>query len=47
MKLSPSVHQDKNDIDSEEKEHGEEIEVDEDALPSRAAAIHEEMAKRS
>ncbi|MEZ3499326.1 formate/nitrite transporter family protein [Pantoea sp. KPR_PJ] len=43
MKPSPSVHQDQNDVDSEEKEQGTEIEVDEDALPSRAAAIHEEI----
>jgi len=54
MKPSPSVHQDENDVDSEEKEQGTEIEVNEEALPSRAAAIHEEigfqgvrMAKRS
>ena len=28
------------EIESEEKERGEEIEIDEDRLPSRAMAIH-------
>jgi formate/nitrite transporter FocA (FNT family) len=31
------------EVESEEKEHGEEIEVDEERLPSRAAAIHEQI----
>ncbi len=44
MKPSSSISQGPNDVDSEEKEQGkEDIEVDEDALPSRAAAIHEEI----
>ncbi len=46
MKPSPrnAEHDnDDNDVDSEEKEQGTEIEVDEDVLPSRAAAIHEEI----
>ena len=32
-----------NEVDSEESERGEEIEVDEEALPSRAAAVHEQI----
>ncbi|MDI6536489.1 formate/nitrite transporter family protein [Pantoea ananatis] len=44
MKPSSSTSQGPNGVDSEEKEQGkEDIEVDEDALPSRAAAIHEEI----
>ncbi|MFR0653008.1 formate/nitrite transporter family protein [Pantoea sp. SIMBA_079] len=43
MKPSPSHAEHDNDVDSEEKEQGTEIEVDEEALPSRAAAIHEEI----
>ncbi|ERK11194.1 MAG: formate/nitrite transporter family protein [Pantoea sp.] len=43
MKRSPSVSQASNDVESEEKTQGTEIEVDEEALPSRAAAIHEEI----
>lgn len=43
MKPSQSVNQGHNDVESEEKEDGTEIEVDEDALPSGAAAIHEEI----
>lgn len=43
MKPSPSNNTHDNDVDSEEKEQGTDIEVDEDALPSRAAAIHEEI----
>ncbi|WP_258576975.1 hypothetical protein [Candidatus Pantoea persica] len=43
MKPPPSIRQDENDVDSDEKEQGTEIGVDEDALPSRAAAIHEEI----
>ena len=31
------------EIESEEKDRGEEIEVDEDRLPSRAMAIHEHI----
>lgn len=43
MKPSPAAETDSPDVDSEEKEHGTEIEVDEEALPSRAAAIHESI----
>ena len=43
MKQSPSISNNDNDVESEEKDQGKEIEVDEDALPSRAAAIHEEI----
>ena len=32
-----------NQVESEESEQGEEIEVDEEALPSRAAAVHEQI----
>ncbi|MBD1044334.1 hypothetical protein HA419_27280, partial [Klebsiella pneumoniae] len=32
-----------HEIESEEKDRGEEIEVDEDRLPSRAMAIHEHI----
>lgn len=46
MKPSPSNNTHDNDVDSEEKEQGTDIEVDEDALPSRAAAIHEEIRDR-
>lgn len=31
------------EIESEEKERGEKIEIDEDRLPSRAMAIHEHI----
>ena len=43
MKQSPSISKSDNDVESDEKEQGKEIEVDEDALPSQAAAIHEEI----
>jgi len=43
MKQSPSISNSDNDVESDEKEQGKEIEVDEDALPSQAAAIHEEI----
>ncbi|ADU72306.1 MAG: formate/nitrite transporter family protein [Pantoea sp.] len=43
MKKYQSTPQDSNYVESEEKERGTEIEVDEKALPSRAAAIHEEI----
>ncbi|MDF7651108.1 formate/nitrite transporter family protein [Erwiniaceae bacterium L1_54_3] len=43
MKPSQSISEHDNDVESEEKEQGKEIEVDEEALPSRAAAIHEEI----
>ena len=43
MKQSPSISEHDNDVESDEKDQGKEIEVDEDALPSRAAAIHEEI----
>lgn len=33
------------EIESEEKDRGEEIEVDEDRLPSRAMAIHEHIRR--
>lgn len=45
MKSSSSVAQDQNDVESEEKDQDTEIEVDEEALPSRAAAIHEEIRR--
>ncbi|QGU86785.1 hypothetical protein GN242_05995 [Erwinia sorbitola] len=32
-----------NQVESDESEQGEEIEVDEEALPSRAAAVHEQI----
>lgn len=35
--------QNDNQVESEESEQGEEIEVDEEALPSRAAAVHEQI----
>ncbi|WP_208613166.1 formate/nitrite transporter family protein, partial [Pantoea wallisii] len=43
MKQTPSNNENNNDVESEEKDQGTDIEVDEDALPSRAAAIHEEI----
>ena len=43
MKQSPSISEHDNDVESDEKDQGKEIEVDEDALPSRAAAIHGEI----
>ncbi|WP_343553337.1 formate/nitrite transporter family protein [Pantoea sp.] len=43
MKQSPSISNSDKDVESDEKDQGKEIEVDEDALPSRAAAIHEEI----
>lgn len=43
MKQSTSISEHDNDVESDEKDQGKEIEVDEDALPSRAAAIHEEI----
>ena len=43
MKKSPSISEHDNDVESDEKDQGKEIEVDEDALPSRAAAIHGEI----
>ncbi|UIL53519.1 MULTISPECIES: formate/nitrite transporter family protein [Pantoea] len=43
MKPSSGNQQDHNDVESDEKDEGKEIEVDEEALPSRAAAIHEEI----
>lgn len=43
MKPSSSMSQGSNDVESDEKDQGKDIEVDEDALPSRAAAIHEEI----
>lgn len=44
MKPTQPEEQSQQDVDSEEKEQGkEEIEVDEELLPSRAAAIHEEI----
>ncbi|KGT91867.1 membrane protein [Erwinia typographi] len=35
--------QDDGEVESKESEQGEEIEVDEDVLPSRAAAVHEQI----
>lgn len=35
--------QDDGEVESQESEQGEEIEVDEEALPSRAAAVHEQI----
>lgn len=43
MKQSPSVSQDSSDVESEEKAQGTEIEVNEEMLPSQAAAIHEQI----
>jgi len=43
MKPSSGNEQGPNDVESEEKDKGTDIEVDEEALPSRAAAIHEEI----
>ncbi|MCS5935282.1 formate/nitrite transporter family protein [Klebsiella variicola subsp. variicola] len=40
-KLKPA--DDEREVESEEKQRGEEIEVDEDRLPSRAMAIHEHI----
>ena len=40
-KLKPAG--DEREVESEEKQRGEEIEVDEDRLPSRAMAIHEHI----
>ncbi|HBV39171.1 MAG TPA: hypothetical protein DEF05_05670 [Erwinia sp.] len=42
MTGAATMKEDNVEVESEEKE-GEEIEVDEEALPSRAAAIHEEI----
>jgi hypothetical protein len=41
--MKPQTHHDNEDVEveSEEKQNGEEIEVDEERLPSRAMAIHE------
>lgn len=36
-------HSDELEVESEEKENGQKIEVDEDRLPSRAMAIHEHI----
>ena len=36
-------HSDEMKVESEEKQRGEEIEVDEERLPSRAMAIHEHI----
>ncbi|MFJ2976607.1 formate/nitrite transporter family protein [Kluyvera sp. NPDC087067] len=36
-------HSDEIEVESEEKKHGKEIEVDEEHLPSRAMAIHEHI----
>jgi hypothetical protein len=43
--MKPQTHHDNEDVEveSEEKQNGEEIEVDEDRLPSRAMAIHEHI----
>lgn len=38
-----STQNDNNEVESEESEQGKEIEVDEEALPSRAAAVHEQI----
>jgi formate/nitrite transporter FocA (FNT family) len=40
---SPHQQHDEPEVESEEKDQGEEIEVDEERLPSRAAAIHEQI----
>jgi len=42
MTLQQQQH-DEPEVESEEKDQGEEIEVDEEQLPSRAAAIHEQI----
>lgn len=36
-------HNDEIEVESEEKERGKKIEIDEDRLPSRAMAIHEHI----
>lgn len=36
-------HSDEIEVESEEKERGKKIEIDEDRLPSRAMAIHEHI----
>lgn len=38
-------HSDELEVESEEKENGQKIEVDEDRLPSRAMAIHEHIRR--
>lgn len=43
-KLKPAG--DEREVESEEKQRGEEIEVDEDRLPSRAMAIHEHIRRK-
>ena len=40
---SPQQQDNEIEVESEEKDQGEEIEVDEEQLPSRAAAIHEQI----
>lgn len=40
---SQQQQHDEPEVESEEKDQGEEIEVDEEQLPSRAAAIHEQI----
>ncbi|HBT30207.1 MAG TPA: hypothetical protein DEA76_10445 [Erwinia persicina] len=41
--MKTTQNDNENQVESEESEQGEEIEVDEDALPSRAAAVHEQI----
>ncbi len=41
--MSSQQQEHEPEVESEEKEQGEEIEVDEERLPSRAAAIHEQI----
>ena len=41
--MAAQINNDEPEVESEEKEQGEEIEVDEEQLPSRAAAIHEQI----
>ena len=45
MKPSSGNEQGPNDVDSEEKDTGTDIEVLEKAVPSRAAEIHEEISE--
>lgn len=42
-----SMHDsDEREVESEEKQHGEKIEVDEERLPSQAMATHEVIRQR-
>lgn len=47
--MKPQTHHDNEDVEveSEEKQNGEEIEVDEERLPSQAMATHEVIRQRA